>query len=128
MAPALIALAFTHDLPTSNRAWFIGIAMFLSVANGIGSGILMTLGADLAPQDKPAPFLGAWRFTGDPGGAAAPLIVSALTAIASLAVASGSPAPGPLGAGMLARYIPRYVPIKPRPRTERLRHGPGSRR
>ena len=61
-----VALAFTHDLP-GNVGWFIGIAMFLALANGIGSGLLMTLGADLAPQRYPAPFLGAWRFTADFG-------------------------------------------------------------
>jgi MFS family permease len=111
----LLALAFTHDLNT-RLGWFIAIAMFLSLANGVGSGILMTLGADLAPQDKPAAFLGAWRFTGDVGNAAAPLIVSALTAIASLSVASGVMGViGLAGAAMLARWIPRYVPRKPRP-------------
>ena len=63
--------------------------MFLSVANGVGSGILMTLGADLAPKDQPAPFLGAWRFSGDAGSAIAPLVVSLLTAVVSIAFASG---------------------------------------
>ncbi|MDQ1575537.1 MAG: hypothetical protein QOH55_687 [Microbacteriaceae bacterium] len=111
----LLVLAFTHDLG-ARLGWFIAIAMVLSVANGIGSGILMTLGADLAPQSKPAAFLGAWRFTGDVGNAAAPLVVSALTGLASLAIASGVMGViGIAGAVMLARWIPRYVPWKPRP-------------
>ncbi|MDQ1569483.1 MAG: hypothetical protein QOF79_157, partial [Actinomycetota bacterium] len=106
----LIVLALSHNLP-GNAAWFIGAAMFLSLANGIGSGILMTLGADLADKQNPAPFLGAWRFTGDLGGAAAPLIVSILTAVASIAVATGVMGLlGLLGAGILLRYVPRYVP------------------
>ena len=105
-----LALAFTHDLD-ARVAWYIGVSLFLSVANGIGSGIIMTLGADLAPKDQPAPFLGAWRFAGDAGQAAAPLLVSLLTAIASLAFAAGAIGVlGFVGAGMLARYIPRYVP------------------
>jgi MFS family permease len=108
-----LALAFTHDLP-QNVEWFITTAMFLAVANGIGSGILMTLGADLAPPGRPAPFLGAWRFTADSGSAAAPLAVSGLTAVFSISLASGAMGVlGLLGAVLLARYIPRYLPRNP---------------
>ncbi|WP_146071180.1 MFS transporter [Cryobacterium sp. Y57] len=109
-----VALAFTHDLP-SNVGWFIGIAMFLSLANGIGSGLLMTLGADLAPQQYPAPFLGAWRFTADFGSAAAPLALAGITALASLSIASGIVGVfGLFGAALLSRYIPRFAPHRPR--------------
>jgi MFS family permease len=109
-----VALAFTHDLPT-NVGWFIGVAMFLAVANGIGSGLLMTLGADLAPQRHPAPFLGAWRFTADFGSAAAPLAVAGITALASLSIASGTIGLfGLFGAVLLGRYIPRFAPHRPR--------------
>jgi len=91
--------------------WFVAIAMGMSLANGVGSGILMTLGADLAPRDHPAPFLGAWRFTGDFGQAAAPLVISGVTAVASIAVASGVMGVlGLIGAGILLRYVPRYLP------------------
>ncbi|TFB51214.1 MFS transporter [Cryobacterium tagatosivorans] len=111
-----IVLAFTHDLP-SNVEWFIGVAMFLSLANGIGSGILMTLGADLAPKSGPAPFLGAWRFTGDFGSATAPLAVAGLTAVASLSLASAVMGVfGLFGAVLLGLYIPRYVPRRGRQR------------
>ena len=111
-----LALAFTHDLPTSVE-WFIAVAMFLSLANGIGSGLLMTLGADLAPKNNPAPFLGAWRFTADLGGAVAPLAVSGLTALVSLSLASGVVGVfGLFGAVVLGRYIPRYAPRRPRSR------------
>ncbi|MGN6743068.1 MAG: MFS transporter [Amnibacterium sp.] len=104
---ALFATAETH----AAVAWFIGIAMFLSVANGIGSGILMTFGADLAPRHDPAPFLGAYRFTGDAGNAAAPLVVAGVTAVASVAAAAGAlGVVGLVGAGLLARWVPRYIP------------------
>ncbi|CAN5348499.1 MFS transporter [soil metagenome] len=105
-----LVLAFTHDL-SSNTAWFIGAAMLLSVANGLGSGILMTIGADLADKSNPAPFLGAWRFTGNSGGAIAPLLIAGITAVASIAVAAGVMGVlGMLGAGVLVRYLPRYIP------------------
>ncbi|POH71324.1 MFS transporter [Cryobacterium zongtaii] len=110
----MLALAFTHDLP-ENVAWFIAVAMFLSVANGIGSGLLMTLGADLAPAGGPAPFLGAWRFTADFGSAVAPLAVAGMIALLSLSVASAVMGMvGLVGAGVLWRYIPRYAPRHPR--------------
>lgn len=110
-----LVLAFSHDLSAA-VAWYIGVSLFLSVANGIGSGIVMTLGADLAPKEHPAPFLGAWRFSADAGQAAAPLFVSLLTALVSISFASGVMGlVGLAGAAMLARYIPRYVPRRPRP-------------
>ncbi len=103
---AHIALVFSGDVTS-----FAVVAVAMSVANGIGSGILMTMGADLAPRDDPAPFLGAWRFLSDSGSAAAPAIISAVTAAISLAsAAAGLGVVGLLGALMLARYIPRYVP------------------
>jgi MFS family permease len=109
-----LVLATTHDLPT-NVEWFIAVAMVMSLANGIGSGILMTLGADLADKRNPAPFLGAWRFTGDFGSAVAPLAVAAITGVLSIAIASSVMGVlGLLGAGVLWRYLPRYVPRKPR--------------
>jgi MFS family permease len=102
-------LALTHDL-SSNASWFVGAAVVLSVANGIGSGILMTLGADLADKANPAPFLGAWRFTGNLGGAGAPLAIAGITAAASITVAAGVMGVlGLIGAGVLLRYLPRYV-------------------
>ena len=104
-----LVLMFTHDAP-GRVAWLIAVAVLLSLANGIGSGIGMTIGADLADKNNPAPFLGAWRLTVDAGGAAAPLVVSAVTTLASLGVASGIMGVfGLLGAGIFARYIPRYA-------------------
>ena len=105
-----LILAFSHTV-TGAFWWFIAAAIFMSLANGVGSGILMTLGADLADRRNPAPFLGAWRFTGDAGSAAAPLALSALTAAVSIAFASGVLGViGLIGAGVLLRYVPRYAP------------------
>jgi MFS family permease len=104
---ALFATAGLH----SAVAWFVAITMFLAVANGIGSGILMTFGADLAPRHDPAPFLGAYRFTGDAGNAAAPLVVAGVTAVASVAAAAGVMGlVGLVGAGLILRWVPRYIP------------------
>jgi MFS family permease len=105
-----LLLSVTHDLP-QNVEWFIVAAMLLSLANGIGSGILMTLGADLADKHDPAPFLGAWRFTGGLGTAGAPLAIAGITAIAALPLAVGTMGVlGLIGAGILLVYVPKYAP------------------
>jgi MFS family permease len=110
MGAGFIALAFTHDLPQA-AMWFAMFAAVLGVGNGLSSGILLTLGADVAPQPDPAAFLGSWRTLTDAGGAVAPLLVSAIAAVGSLAVATGvMGAIGLLGALAFVRWVPRYVP------------------
>ncbi|ROS59512.1 putative MFS family arabinose efflux permease [Frigoribacterium sp. PhB160] len=114
LSVSYLALSLTHDLD-ARVGWFVAVAMVMSLANGIGSGILMTLGADLADRADPAPFLGAWRFTGDAGSAAAPLLISGLTAVVSISLASGVMGLlGLVGAAILLRYVPRYSPHVPR--------------
>lgn len=103
-----LALSVGSDQPV---LWFVAVALWLALANGIGAGVLMTMGSDLAGRENPAPFLGAWRFTMDVGSAGAPLLLSAITAFASLAIASAAlGVVGLLGAGLLAYHIPRQLP------------------
>jgi MFS family permease len=113
----VVALAVVHGGP-AGVPWFVAVAIAMSLANGVGSGILMTFGADLAPRHDPAPFLGAYRFTGDVGNATAPLALSALTALVSLSFASAAiGVVGLLGAGLMTRWVPRFIPRSVRPRT-----------
>ena len=110
MGSGFIALAFTHDL-TSAAMWFAMFAAVLGVGNGLSSGILLTLGADVAPVSDPAPFLGSWRTLTDAGGALSPLLVSAITAASSLAIGTGAiGVVGLLGALAFVRWVPRFVP------------------
>ena len=114
LAVGHFVLAFTHDVP-ANVLWFTIAALVLGIANGLSSGVILTLGADLAPKANPAPFLGAYRTIGDAGGAAAPLAVAAITSVVSIAAASATMGVlGLVGAAILWRYVPRYVPRKPR--------------
>ncbi len=66
---------------------FTALAVLMAVGNGMGSGIVMTLGADTAPVDGRAQYLGGWRLAGDLGTTSGPLLVTALAAVAPLAVA-----------------------------------------
>ncbi|MGI9254218.1 MAG: MFS transporter, partial [Thermomicrobiales bacterium] len=51
---------------------------------GLGSGAMMTLGADLAPPGATGEFLGVWRLIGDVGASAGPLVVGWVAASAGL--------------------------------------------
>lgn len=110
MGAGFLALSFTHE---SGQAamWFALFAAVLGVGNGLSSGILLTLGADVAPKGDPAPFLGSWRTLTDAGGAVAPLLVSAIAAVSTLAVATGAIGlVSLLGAAAFVRWVPRFVP------------------
>ncbi|WP_424936713.1 MULTISPECIES: MFS transporter [Bacteria] len=110
MGSGFLILSFTHEGQTA-VLWFGMIAAVLGVGNGLSSGILLTLGADVAPQDEPAAFLGSWRTLTDAGGAAAPLLFSGVAALSSLAVATGTLGVlGLVGALGFLRWIPRFVP------------------
>ena len=108
-----LVLAFTHDVP-GNEAWFTAVAVLFGVANGLSSGVILTLGADLAPKAAPAPFLGAFRTMADAGQAAAPLALAAITSAVSIMVATAAMGVlGFVGAAILWRYVPRFVPRHP---------------
>jgi MFS family permease len=110
MGGGFLALSFTHETDAASM-WFAMFAAVLGVGNGLSSGILLTLGADVAPASEPAGFLGSWRTLTDAGGAVAPLIVSGLTAALSLSVATGAMGVlGLLGAAAFVRWVPRFVP------------------
>ena len=50
-------------------------AVLIGIGNGLGSGTMMTLGADLSPARTRGEFLGVWRLIGDMGHTGAPLVV-----------------------------------------------------
>lgn len=109
MGAGFLALALTHESMQA-AMWFAMFAAVIGVGNGLSSGILMTLGADLAPQHDPAAFLGSWRTLTDAGAAAAPLLFSALAAVATLGIAMGAMGViGVLGALGFLRWVPRYI-------------------
>jgi MFS family permease len=97
---------------TSSVVGLAAVALVMSAGNGLGSGIVMTLGADAAPSDAPVRFLSQWRLMGDSGNASGPLLVSAVTTAWSLAAAIVVlGAVGLLAAAGVARWAPRYSPF-----------------
>ncbi|MFS0895578.1 MFS transporter [Microbacterium sp. 179-I 3D3 NHS] len=110
MGTGFLALSVTHDVDAA-VLWFGLFAGVLGVGNGLSSGILLTLGADVAPKHEPAAFLGSWRTLTDAGGAVAPLLVAAVTAAAALPFASAAMGVVSLaGALGFLRWIPKFVP------------------
>jgi MFS family permease len=108
--PSLALLGVAHLLlPLTSTLWQVtAVAVLMGIGNGIGSGLVMTLGADVSPAAGRPVFLGAWRLVTDTGVAVGPLVVSAAAAVATLGVASltvGGIAF--VGAAALARWVPR---------------------
>ncbi len=63
----------------------LAVAVLIAAGNGLGSGIVMTMGADTAPTAGRAQYLGGWRLCGDLGNTAAPVLLGALTLVVPLA-------------------------------------------
>lgn len=101
------------------------VAVVMAIGNGIGSGIMMTIGADAAPADARVRFLGLWRVFSDGGNAIGPVLVSLVTAVATLATAIVSVGSlGLLASAALARWTPRYSPYATRRSVTSLRGAP----
>ncbi len=94
---------------TSDVAGFATVAVALSVANALGSGLVLTIGADLAPPAYRNEFLGAYRLMLDSGIALAAPIVSVLTIFIGLSsgliAVSGVAL---IGAYLMNHYLPKY--------------------
>ena len=69
---------------TSSFHYLLLAAIMMRFGNGIASGTMMTLGADLAPKEGTGEFLGLWRLTGDFGGSAGPVVVGYIADIFGL--------------------------------------------
>ena len=63
------------------------LSLLAGLGNGLGSGIQMTFGSDLAPERLTGEFLGLWRLVGDLGTAAGPMLIGSLAQAVTLAFA-----------------------------------------
>ena len=111
--PSMVVLGLGFLLlPLANGPVTIGlVACLMGLGNGISAGIVMTLGADASPAVGRSQFLGGWRLAADVGGAGGPLVISAVSLVAPLAVAALTI--GLLtwaGSAWLARWVPVFAP------------------
>jgi MFS family permease len=108
--PSVVVLGASLALVpiTQSASTLTIVGLLMGVGNGMSSGIVMTLGADLAPPDQRPVFLGVWRVFSDTGNGAGPFVIAGVTAVVTLGagiVAMG--VVGLLGAGWLGYWIPR---------------------
>jgi len=107
LGASLIALPFTHSFVTMAL-----VALIMGLGNGLGSGMLMTIGADMAmarPQER-TQFLSICRLFSDAGAAAGPLIIAA--SAAGWLLSSGITLmglSGLLAAVILAKTLPHHT-------------------
>ncbi len=73
---------------TGSYGALLAATLIIGFGNGLGSGTMMTLGADLAPRDAMGEFLGMWRLIGDSGRTGAPVIVGGVADLVGLSMAA----------------------------------------
>ena len=54
------------------------VSLLAGIGNGLGSGIVMTLGVDLSPRALTGEFLGIWHLMGDAGAVSGPLLIGVI--------------------------------------------------
>lgn len=114
MGVSFVLMPLSHGFVT-----LMLVSLVMGLGNGVGSGIVMTLGADTSPAIGRPTFLGIWRELADTGTGIGPIILSAVTAVSELAlgiVVSGFV--GFAAAAALWAWIPR-----PDRRTSRIEPG-----
>ncbi|HSB69420.1 MAG TPA: MFS transporter, partial [Candidatus Methylomirabilis sp.] len=88
--PSLLTLSLgLLLLPVTSEVYgYALVAILMGIGNGFGAGIAMTLGVDFTPVQRRGEFLGVWRFVNDAGNSGGPFLVSFITSVASLGLAS----------------------------------------
>ncbi|MCO8183050.1 MAG: MFS transporter [Tropheryma whipplei] len=114
-APALFMVGGAYLLVFFAESYvaFLAISLLMGIGNALGSGIILTLGADLAGTSDQTAFISVWRLVTDIGQSVGPLGMSTLLGITSLTGAAGV-----MGltcfaaAGIMIRYLHIYLPNK----------------
>jgi MFS family permease len=72
-------------IPFTQNVWGLSlVALVVGFGNGLGSGSMMTMATDLAPDDLRSEFISLWRLMGDFGTSTAPLIAGAIASALTL--------------------------------------------
>jgi len=95
-AAGMFLVPFTHSFGA-----LLAAAMLIALGNGLGSGSMMTLGADLAPKESRGEFLGVWRLIGDLGHTGGPIVVGQVADLVALPMAAWALAAAGLSAGLV---------------------------
>ncbi|MGA4669881.1 MFS transporter [Propionibacteriaceae bacterium Y1923] len=114
VALAVLALTVGESSPTMALVTVGGVALLLALGNGLGAGIVMTLGLDLTPEQDRARHLARWMTMTGVGPLAGPLLVSLVSLVAPIALAGGLLGSLCLAAGVwILRILPGVTPNPP---------------
>ena len=106
---SLLVFAVAHLLlpATAGPVGLGAVAVLMGVGDGLSNGLVMTLGADAAPDRGRTEFLGAWRLCHAAGMLVGPLALGLVAAVAPPAVAVAAMGlPAAAGAAAMARWVP----------------------
>ena len=112
LVPSLAILGASLVLmPFATAFWpFLAVALLSGLGNGVGTGAIMALGADLSPRANRGEFLGVWRLLGDAGHATGPFVFSASTGFFTLGATLGlAGLVGVAGAAAAAWLVPETL-------------------
>lgn len=105
MALGLALIPFTGSFLTLTLA-----AVINGFGNGLGSGVMLTIGADLAPPETRSEFLGIWSLIGDTGMTFSPVVAGSVADLFALQPAAWVIAGSGLAAGMIfALFVPETL-------------------
>lgn len=108
---AILATTLDGRGPTLAMIALLAPSLLIGLGNGLGSGIVMTLGIDVSPVHGRTGYLAWWNTMLGAGRLAAPLVVTGIALVAPIAVA-GAVTGGLclVGGAWLARTLPRVTP------------------
>ena len=108
---ALLGTVFDGGGPTLALVALLVPSLLIGVGNGLGSGIVMTLGIDVSPVHGRTTYLAWWNTMLGAGRLAAPLVVTGITLVAPVAVAGAATGVICVAGGVwLTRTLPRVTP------------------
>ncbi len=125
MLPCMVLLSVGHLLVPFSASYlslFLA-ALVMGFGNGFGSGIVMTLGADLAPSAQRPSFLAVWRLVSDAGTSTGPLIASGVVGLGLITLVG--PVMGALGLGaaaVVALWLAEPAPLGRRSGAQQAEH------
>ena len=98
---------------TASFGGLLFAAVVIGFGNGLGAGTMMTLGADLSPDESRGEFLGVWRLISDVGFTGAPLVIGTVADLLVLSsaiwVIAGS---GLAAASIFLLFVPETLKRK----------------
>lgn len=98
---------------TASFGGLLFAAVVIGFGNGLGAGTMMTLGADLSPDESRGEFLGVWRLISDVGFTGAPLVIGTVADLLVLSsaiwVIAGS---GVAAASIFLLFVPETLKRK----------------